>query len=207
VGGNYVHRTLIENSTGVLESLPQYSGLGEQIPEDSPAAIREAFAAFLAEEELTDRAPAIDAVLAEFRDRRGGLIPVLQQVQGIVGFLPPAVQNYIALGLDLSAAAVYGVTSFYSFFSMTPRGKHIVRVCLGTACYVVGAGRIIEQLSEHLDVAVGGTTSDRLFSLEGVRCVGACGLAPVVIVDDDTHGAATYEKMRDVLDRHRSEEA
>jgi len=207
VGGNYVHRTLIENSTGVLESLPQYSGLGEQVPADSPTAIREGFAAFLAEEELTDKAAAIDAVLAEYQGRRGGLIPVLQQVQGIVGFLPPAVQNYIALGLDLSAAAVYGVTSFYSFFSMTPRGKHIVRVCLGTACYVVGAGRIIEQLSEHLDVAVGETTSDRLFSLEGVRCVGACGLAPVVIVDEDTHGAATYEKMRDVLDRHRSEEA
>ncbi len=207
VGSNYVHRTLIENSTGVLESLPQYSGLGEQIPEDSPSAIREAFAAFLAEEELTDKAADIDAVLAEYRGRRGGLIPVLQQVQGIVGYLPPAVQNYIALGLDLSAAAVYGVASFYSFFSMTPRGKHIVRVCLGTACYVVGAGRIIEQLSEHLDVAVGGTTEDRLFSLEGVRCVGACGLAPVVIVDDETHGAATYEAIRDELDGYRAEEA
>jgi predicted molibdopterin-dependent oxidoreductase YjgC/NADH:ubiquinone oxidoreductase subunit E len=207
VGGNYVHRTLIENSTGVLESLPQYSGLGAKIPEDSPEAIRAAFTAFLAEEELTDKAAAIDAVLAEFQDRRGGLIPVLQQVQAIVGFLPPAVQNYIALGLDLSAASVYGVTSFYSFFSMTPRGKHIVRVCLGTACYVVGAGRIIEQLSEHLDVKVGGTTGDRLFSLEGVRCVGACGLAPVVIIDDHTHGVTTYETIRDELDGYRSEES
>jgi len=206
VGSNYVHRTLIENSKGVLESLPQYSGLGAKQPEDSPEAVREAFTAFLAEEGMTDKAAAIDEVLAEFRDRRGGLIPVLQQVQAIVGFLPPAVQNYIALGLDLSAASVYGVTSFYSFFSMTARGKHIVRVCLGTACYVVGAGRIIEHLSEHLDVEVGGTTEDRLFSLEGVRCVGACGLAPVVIVDQDTYGAATNEKICEVLDRYRSEE-
>lgn len=206
VGGNYVHRTLIENSEGVLEALPRYSGLGAKAPEDSPEAIQAAFAAFLAEEDMVDKAAAIDSVLDEFRDRRGGLIPVLQQVQAIVGYLPPAVQNYIALGLDLSAASVYGVTSFYSFFSMTARGKHIVRVCLGTACYVVGAGRIIEHLSEYLDVEVGGTTEDRLFSLEGVRCVGACGLAPVVIVDQDTYGAATNEKMCEVLDRRRSEE-
>jgi NADH:ubiquinone oxidoreductase subunit E len=133
-------------------------------------------------------------VLRTYRPRPGGLIPVLQKVQAILGYLPPVVQNYIALGLGISAASVYGVTSFYSFFTMTPRGRHIVRVCLGTACYVVGAGRLIEKLKEHLDVEVGGTTADRMFSLEGVRCVGACGLAPVVMVDHDTHGCVTFEK-------------
>ncbi len=207
VGYNYVHRTLIENCTGVLESLPQHSGLGEQAPADDPEAIRAAFVDFLAQETLASRRDAVDAVLATYRRRPGGLIPVLQKVQELLGFLPAVVQNYIALNLNLSAADVYGVTSFYSFFTMKPRGKHVVRVCLGTACYVVGAGRLIEQLREDLDVEVGGTTADRLFSLEGVRCVGACGLAPVIIVGQDTHGSMTSEKTRDIIVAYRAQEA
>ncbi|MDD5707017.1 MAG: NAD(P)H-dependent oxidoreductase subunit E [Kiritimatiellae bacterium] len=205
LGYNYVHRTLIENCTGVLESLPQHSGLGEHAPVDDPATIRTAYDEFLAQERLTEHREAIDAVLATYRPRPGGLIPVLQKVQQIIGYLPPVVQNYIALGLGLSAAAVYGVTSFYSFFTMKPRGRHTVRVCLGTACYVVGSGRLIERLREHLNVEVGETTADRMFSLEGVRCVGACGLAPVVIVDHETHGCVTFEKTREVIASYRAE--
>ena len=207
VGPNYVQRTLIMNCTGVLESLTAADDPNLQAAVGDPEAVRQAYEEFLTQEGLTSVRQAVDDVLATYRPRPGGLIPVLQQVQEIIGFLPPLVQNYIALGLGLSAAAVYGVTSFYSFFTMKPRGQHVIRVCLGTACYVVGAGRLIEKLKEHLDVDVGGTTTDRMFSLEGVRCVGACGLAPVVIVDRETYGSATFEKMCHALEEHRAKGA
>lgn len=207
VGHNYAHRTLVECCTGVLESLPRHSRLGTWVPACDPDAVRSDFERFLVEEELVGRRAAVDEVLAAARRRPGGLIPALQQVQELLGYLPPAVQNYIALALGRSAAEVYGVTSFYAFFTMKPRGRHLVRVCLGTACYVVGSGLIVDALKEHLAVEVGGTTADRCISLEGVRCVGACGLAPVVVVDGEAHGGMTFEKTRAVLDPLRDRDA
>lgn len=185
---NYQHRALMEQCEGLLAALARPQESVAQTSASDPEKIRTDFEAFLKAEEITEKKPAIDAVLAEYRTQRGGLIPVLQKVQGILGFLPIEAQNYIARGLDVPASDVYGVVSFYAFFTMTPRGKHVVRVCLGTACYVKEAGKILANLEEHFGIKVGQTTEDRQFTIEGVRCVGACGLAPVVVVGEETLG-------------------
>jgi NADH:ubiquinone oxidoreductase subunit E len=130
----------------------------------------------------------IDQVVAKYKGRHGSLIPVLKESQDVVGYLPKLVQRRIAAGLSLSPSQVYGVVSFYAFFTTVPRGKHVIRVCLGTACYVKGSQQIIEHIEKELGVKVGGITKDRKFSLEAVRCLGACGLAPVMTVGHDTHG-------------------
>jgi NADH:ubiquinone oxidoreductase subunit E len=130
----------------------------------------------------------IDRVIAKHKGRHGSLIPVLKESQDVVGYLPKLVQRRIAAGLSLSPSQVYGVVSFYAFFTTVPRGKHVIRVCLGTACYVKGSQQIIEHIEKELGVKVGGITKDRKFSLEAVRCLGACGLAPVMTVGHDTHG-------------------
>src|SRR4030067_1314714 len=130
----------------------------------------------------------IDQVIDKYKGKYGALIPVLKETQDICGYLPKNVQHRIAEGLNLSASQVYGVVSFYAFFTTVPRGKHIIRVCLGTACYVKGSKLIVDHLQRKLHVDVGGITKDRKFSLEAVRCLGACGLAPVIVVGHDTFG-------------------
>ena len=130
----------------------------------------------------------IDRVIAKYKGRHGSLIPVLKESQDVVGYLPKLVQRRIAAGLNVSPSQVYGVVSFYAFFTIVPRGKHVIRVCLGTACYVRGSQQVIERIEKELGVKVGGITKDRKFSLEAVRCLGACGLAPVMTVGQDTHG-------------------
>ena len=115
------------------------------------------------------------------------MIPALKESQDICGYLPKQVQRRIAEGLNLSPSQVYGVVSFYAFFTTTPRGKHIIRVCLGTACYVKGSKQIIEKLEQELGLSVGGITKDRRYSLEAVRCLGCCSLAPAMMVNNDTH--------------------
>jgi NADH:ubiquinone oxidoreductase subunit E len=129
----------------------------------------------------------IDLVIAKYKGKHGSLIPALKESQDICGYLPRQVQNRIAEGLSLSPSQVYGVVSFYAFFTTTPRGKHIIRVCLGTACYVKGSKQIVEKLEQELRLKVGGITKDRKFSLEAVRCLGCCSLAPAMVVDNDTH--------------------
>jgi NADH:ubiquinone oxidoreductase subunit E len=198
------HRALLEQCDGLIESLSRAGGLGTRVPPSNAEEVTARFVAFLEEEEQLAARARVDEVLAAYRDRRGGLIPVLQQIQEILGFLPIPVQNYIALGLSLPAADVFGVVSFYSFFTMVPRGKNIVRVCLGTACFVKGANQILENLRRHLGVAVGETTEDREFSLEAVRCVGACGLAPVVVVGEDTHGQVDPGEIVAAVESYRS---
>ena len=130
----------------------------------------------------------IDQVIARYRGRHGALIPVLKEAQDICGYLPKKIQHRVAEGLNLSASQVYGVVSFYAFFTTVPRGRHIIRVCLGTACYVRGSKQILDNLQRELNVEVGGITRDRKYSLEAVRCLGACGLAPVMVVGHDTYG-------------------
>jgi NADH:ubiquinone oxidoreductase subunit E len=127
---------------------------------------------------------------------------VLQQVQEVTGYLPSEVQQRIAEGLGISTSMVYGVVSFYAFFTMVPRGRHTIKVCLGTACYVRRSNEILENLKNKLDVEVGGTTKDRKFSLEGVRCVGACGIAPVVMVNEDTYGNLDPVKASQILEKY-----
>jgi NADH:ubiquinone oxidoreductase subunit E len=141
----------------------------------------------------------IDRVIDKYQKRYGVLIPVLKEVQDICGYLPKKVQHRIAQGLQLPASQVYGVVSFYAFFTMTPRGKHIIRVCLGTACYVRGSKQILDNLQRELHVEVGGITRDRKYSLEAVRCLGACGLAPVMVVGNDTYGMITPGKAIEIV--------
>jgi NADH:ubiquinone oxidoreductase subunit E len=134
-----------------------------------------------------DELERIDQVVAKYKGRHGSLIPALKESQDIYGYLPKQVQRRIAEGLNLSPSQVYGVVSFYAFFTTVPRGKHIIRVCLGTACYVKGSKQIVEKLETELNLKVGGITKDRRFSLEAVRCLGCCSLAPAMVIDDDTH--------------------
>lgn len=145
----------------------------------------------------------IDDVLERFRGRRGALIPVLQQVQGIVGYLPEAVQQYLSDQMNVSPAEIFGVVTFYAFFSTEPRGRHHCKVCLGTACYVKGGEKIMDKLSKDLGIAkAGGTTEDRRFTVEGVRCVGACGVAPVVIINEDVHREVDVMSLPDILNQY-----
>jgi len=141
----------------------------------------------------------VDAIIERYRGKPGALIPVLEKVQDVLGYLPAAIQHRVAQGLNIPVANVYGVVTFYSFFTMVPRGKHVIRVCLGTACYVRGGKQILERMSEALGIQPGECTPDRLFSLETVRCLGACGLAPVVVVDEDTHGQVKPAKIAHIL--------
>jgi len=144
----------------------------------------------------------LDRVINEYKKKPGSSIPALQRAQEVVGYLPPIIQKRIARGLNISPAEIHSIVSFYSFFTMKPRGDHTVRVCLGTACYVKGIERVLNKLKEVLNIAVGETTEDRKFSLETVRCLGACGLAPVMIIDHDTYGALNQKKAINALNQY-----
>ena len=144
----------------------------------------------------------VDQVIDENKDKPGCLIPVLTECQGIVGYLPVELQAYISQHINIPASTVYGVVTFYSFFSMVPKGRHTIKVCMGTACYVRGIGEVMNRLQSEYNLEVGGTTEDRRFSLEAVRCLGACGLAPVVVIDSDTHGGVTPDSIMKVLKRY-----
>lgn len=145
----------------------------------------------------------IDEVIEKFRNKPGALIPALEEIQGITGFLPESIQRRVASGLNLPLSQVYGVTTFYSFFTMKPRGKHQIRVCLGTACHVRGAKRNMERLMQALSLKPGECTEDRQFSLDVVRCLGACGLAPVMVVDEDTHKQVKEAKLDQILKKYQ----
>jgi NADH:ubiquinone oxidoreductase subunit E len=144
----------------------------------------------------------IDEIVARFKDKPGSLIPVLQQAQEVCGYLPHAVQRYVARGLDMSPSVVFGVATFYSFFTLVPRGKHVIRVCLGTACYVKRSEEIIDKSKDELDIEVGEVTRDKKYSLEAVRCLGACGLAPVVVIGQDTYGDVAATKVMEIVNKY-----
>jgi NADH:ubiquinone oxidoreductase subunit E len=144
----------------------------------------------------------VDQIIDAHRGKPGCLIPVLEECQGVTGYLPVELQEYIGSRLNIPGSTIYGVVTFYSFFSMTPKGRHNIKVCLGTACYVRGIAEILSRLQSEFKLEVGKTSEDRRFSLEAVRCLGACGLAPVVVVDSDTHGGMTPDKVIEVLNRY-----
>lgn len=144
----------------------------------------------------------IDAIIAENRTIAGSVIAVLRQCQDVVGYLPVALMEYIATGMNLSRSDVFGVASFYALFSFAPKGRHMVKVCTGTACYVKGIKEVIARICNAFELEEGGTSEDRRFSLEGVRCLGACGLAPVMVVDSDTHGAVRSDKVVNILNNY-----
>lgn len=153
-----------------------------------------------------ERYQKLDIIIQEYQGKPGALIPVLHQAQQIFGYLPKDVQGKIAEGLDLPLSEVYGVITFYSFFTTEPRGKHTIGVCMGTACYVKGASQILQELQNQLGVEIGGTTGDGLFSLTVTRCLGACGLAPVLTIGEDVYGRLTPDKIKDMLDNYRTNE-
>ena len=142
----------------------------------------------------------IEEILESYRGQKKMLIPVLEKVQDVAGYLPDKLQRMVADALDVPLSRVYGVVTFYSFFTMQPRGKHQIRLCMGTACHVRGAERNYKKLLKTLDVEPGGVTPDRQFGLEVVRCLGACGLAPVMTVDNDTHRQVRDVQLDKILD-------
>lgn len=148
----------------------------------------------------------LKAVIEASRTTPGCLMHVLQEAQGIYGYLPIQVQKYIAEGLGISLSEVYGVVTFYSQFSLTPKGKYKISVCLGTACYVKGADKILEALENQLEIKCGECTPDGMFSLDSCRCVGACGLAPVIMVNDEVFGKLTPDRVKWILDGYREDE-
>ncbi len=155
--------------------------------------------------ELTDKEKY--AQLKEFIDvnkhKKGYLIPVLHMAQTIFGYLPPEVQSFVAREMDISVSIVVGVVTFYSYFKLFPTGRHTITVCLGTACYVRGAKKILEALEKKLGIKIGETTEDRRFSLGAQRCLGACGLAPVIMINKDVHGRMSSKKLNEILEQYK----
>ena len=147
----------------------------------------------------------LDTYIASLDDKVGNLIHVLHKGQSLFGYLPENLQLYIARALDLPAAKVNGVVSFYSFFTEEPRGKHTISVCMGTACFVKGADKILGKLKADLKVETGKMTEDGNFTLIDIRCVGACGLAPVVLVDDKVYGHVTVDNISEIINKYREE--
>jgi NADH:ubiquinone oxidoreductase subunit E len=146
--------------------------------------------------------PQIDQIIQTNRPVSGSIIATLRQCQNVVGYLPVELLDYISTGLNLPSSEVYGVASFYSLFSMEPKGRHTIKLCLGTACYVKGIKEVMSRIENEYTLEEGGTTEDRRFSLEGVRCLGACGLAPVMVIGQDTHGDVTSDKIIDILEKY-----
>lgn len=141
----------------------------------------------------------IKDICKQFNNEGGELINVLHKTQGLFGYLPAEVQEVIAQELNIPLAKVYGVVTFYSFFTMIPKGEHPIAICMGTACYVRGAEKVLEEFKRILKVQVGETTPDGKFSITCLRCVGACGLAPVVMVGDKTYGRVSPDGVKDIL--------
>jgi NADH-quinone oxidoreductase subunit E len=147
--------------------------------------------------------PRIDAIIARNRSIPGSVITVLRECQDIVGYLPVELIDHISEGLNLSRSEVFGVASFYSLFSMQPKGRHQIKVCMGTACYVKGIKEVLSRVENEFQLKQGGTSEDRRFSLEAVRCLGACGLAPVMVVGQDTFGSVKADKVIQILDKYK----
>ncbi|MFO7558602.1 MAG: NAD(P)H-dependent oxidoreductase subunit E [Desulfobacterales bacterium] len=144
----------------------------------------------------------IDSTILENRDKPGSLITVLRECQNIVGYLPAELLDYIGKGLNIPGSKVFGVATFYSYFSLKPKGRNIIKLCMGTACYVKGIKEAMERIGNKYQIKEGETTGDKRFSLEAVRCLGACGLAPVMVVNQDIHGSISSDKVIDVLERY-----
>lgn len=144
----------------------------------------------------------LDEVIDRCKQEKGPLMPVMQAAQRIFGYLPLEVQNFIARKLDIPVTEVYGVATFYSQFNLEPKGKHTISICLGTACYVKGAQAVMDRVVQELGVEPGKVTKDGKFTLLGTRCLGCCGLAPVMMIDDDVYGSLTADQVPGILARY-----
>lgn len=154
--------------------------------------------------ENNDKYLQLDAVIAENKGRKGAVMMTLQKAQDMFGHVPKDVQVRIAEGLGVPLSEVYGVATFYSQFALEPRGRFVIGVCLGTACYVKGSKNILEKVCETLKVPAGKTTEDALFTIKDTRCLGACGLAPVMMINDDVYGRLVPDDVPGILDKYRA---
>jgi len=145
----------------------------------------------------------IDKIINKYKDRPGSLIPVLEECQRVSGYLPMEVQERVSRGLNIPGSTIYGVVSFYSFFTMVPKGRHVIKVCLGTACYVRGGKANLNYIEDEFEVEVGSTTADFRFSLDSVRCLGACGMAPAMVVDQDTYAQVSRANIMEILETYK----
>lgn len=150
----------------------------------------------------TPKFDEIIRIIDLYRGKEGSLIQVLHQAQEVYGYLPLELQKIIAVSMDIPLSEVSGVVTFYSFFSSKPRGEHTIRICLGTACYVRGGRKIVERLQEILDVEIGETTKDGKFTFEIARCIGACGLAPAMMIDKKVYKQVTVNKLESILSKY-----
>ncbi len=148
----------------------------------------------------------LGAFIDNLETSQGALIEILHRAQKIFGYLPRDVQLYVSRKLEIAGAEVFGVVSFYSYFTTTPRGKHTINVCMGTACFVRGSDKIISAFKENLGIESGETTKDNMFSLKDIRCIGACGLAPVVMVDDKVFGRVMEADVGEIINSYREKE-
>lgn len=146
----------------------------------------------------------LENYILTLEDKKSSLIIILHKAQEIFGYIPEEVQEFIAEKIEVPVSKVYGVVSFYNFFSMEPKGKYPISVCTGTACYVRGAEKILEALQKELGLKLGGVTEDGLFSLDSLRCVGACGLAPVMLVGKDIHGKVKPEDVKKIIENYKN---
>jgi len=154
-------------------------------------------------EENSEKIEKLHQIISDNKGKKGALMPILHKAQVLFGYLPIEVQKIISEGLSIPLAEIYGVATFYSQFSLTPKGKYTIGVCLGTACYVRGAQDLIDKIREKIDVEVGGTTPDRLFSLVATRCIGACGLAPVMTVNEDVYGKLKANEIPAIIEKYQ----
>ncbi|MDX9991705.1 MAG: NAD(P)H-dependent oxidoreductase subunit E [Anaerolineales bacterium] len=148
----------------------------------------------------------IEKAIADNKDRQGAVMLVLNEVQGKIGHISPAMQAYIARKLNVPLGQVHGVVTFYSFFKTEPRGKHTIKFCLGTACYVAGVPQLVEKAKQSLGIDLGQTTPDGMITLEECRCVGACSQAPVVVIDNEIHGRAKPNKLPQLIKKIQNQE-
>lgn len=146
----------------------------------------------------------IDRIIERYQGQEGAMIPILHQIQEAIGCLPEDVQAYVAEKMKVPLTEVYGVVSFYSLFNTEPKGKYKISICLGTACYVKGAGQILSEFEKELEIKVGQTTGDGLFTLEACRCLGACGLAPVLMINDNVHGRLAPGDVAALINKYRA---
>ena len=147
---------------------------------------------------------ALDLYIAEHKEEKGALMPILQKAQEIYGYLPIEVQRHIAISMDVPLEEVYGVSTFYSQFSLNPKGKVAIAVCLGTACYVKGSGDILDRITQEIGVRSGETSADGYYSVEATRCIGACGLAPVLTINDEVYGRLVPNDMPGILAKYKA---
>lgn len=157
----------------------------------------------LTQEQINQKTAELKTFIAEHKDTKGPLMPIMQKAQDLFGYLSLETQQLIADELDIPVTEVYGVATFYAQFSLEPKGENIISICTGTACYVKGAQALVDETEKLLNIQCGQTTKDGKFTLQGTRCLGCCGLAPVMVVNDDVYGRITAKEVKDILAKYQ----